>query len=364
MWHLSVARYGSAYDGGQLDLRDQRKMKMKEYGRVFFARQMLGGHHVVSPSQQRVVRKIILCVLTLAICLFVTGRARAQNAVKLEGQVVCCADCWSAADRTKVEYGTAENLLKAKSCVEGGDPTLLAVREGDSFTLYQLEPAKFRLPGKNWLEFIGKRVAVTGVVQNKKNGSVIRVNALEVLAPSLAEQEAANVVGKELDLTLKDPFGTAQALSALKGRIVILNFWATYCIPCRKEMPDLAAIQNEYAALGVQVIGASADEAEDRAKVLQFVKETKVNFPIWLGANTADMMRFGLGAALPGTVIIDRDGRIARVISGIVNQADLKRQVDAMLAAAEKTSATQRKQEREQVASVKRKPSEASSVPS
>ncbi len=325
---------------------------------------MLARQHAMSLSHQRGLRKITHCVLTLAICLFATGQVMAQNAVKLEGQVVCCADCWSAADRMKVEYGTAENLLKAKSCVEGGDPTLLAVREGDKFTLYQLEPAKFRLPGKNWLEFVGKRVAVTGVVQKKKNESVIRVYALEVLAPSLAEQEAANVVGKEVDLTLKDPFGAAQGLSALKGRLVILNFWATYCIPCRKEMPDLAAIQNEYAALGVQVIGASADEVEDRAKVLQFAKETKVNFPIWMGATTADMMRFGLGAALPGTVIIGRDGRIARVISGIVNQADLKKQIDAMLASAEKAAATERKQERKQVASVKRKPSEVSSVPS
>jgi peroxiredoxin len=302
--------------------------------------------------------------VALVFCLVSTCPTVAQNNATFEGQVVCCADCWTEADRNKVEYGTAENLLKAKSCVEGGDPTLLAVREGDKFTLYQLEPAKFRLPGKNWLEFVGKRVAVTGVVLKKKSGSVIRVDALEVLAPSLAEREAANVVGREVDLTLKDPFGTTQGLSALKGRIVVLNFWATYCIPCRKEMPDLAAIQNEYAALGVQVVGASTDEAEDRAKVLQFVKETKVNFPIWMGATTADMMRFGLGAALPGTVIIARDGHIAKVISGIVNQADLKKQIEAMLASAESAAATELNQEREQVASAKRKPSEVSSVPS
>ncbi|MEK6281776.1 MAG: TlpA disulfide reductase family protein [Acidobacteriota bacterium] len=301
--------------------------------------------------------------VALVVCLVSTCPTVAQSTA-LEGQVVCCADCWAEADRTKVEFGTAEDLLKAKSCVEGGDPTLLAVREGEKFRLYQLEQGRFRLPGKNWLEFVGQRVAVTGVVQKKKNETVIRVDALEVLATSLAEREAANVIGKEADLTLKDPFGTKQELSALKGRIVVLNFWATYCIPCRKEMPDLAAIQNQYAALGVQVIGASTDEAGDRARVLQFVKETKINFPIWMGATTGDMMRFGLGAALPGTVVIGRDGRIAKVISGIINQADLKKQIDAMLAAAEKTAANERKQAGEQVAVVKRRPNEVSSVPS
>lgn len=298
-------------------------------------------------------------------CLAAVVQAPAQSTtVRLEGQVVCCADCWAERDRTKVEFGTAEDLLKAQSCVANGDPTLLAVREGDEFTLYQLQPAKFRLPGKNWLEFVGKRVAVTGVPQKKKNGSVFRVDSLEVLAPSLAEREAANVLGKEVELTLKDPSGTSQQVSALKGRIVVLNFWATYCIPCRKEMPDLAAIQNEYAALGVQVIGASTDEAADRNKVLQFVKGTKVNFPIWIGATTTDMIRFGLGAALPGTVVIGKDGRIAKVISGVVNQADLKKHIDAMLAAAEQTAANERNEEPKHVAAAKPKSSEVSSVPS
>ena len=175
-----------------------------------------------------------------------------------------------------------------------------------------------------------------------------------MLAPSIAERQASSVVGNEIELTLKDPFGTEQHLSSLKGRIVILNFWATYCIPCRKEMPDLAAIQNQFAALGVQVIGASVDEPEDRKDVLRFVKETKVNFPIWMGATTEHMKKFGLGAALPGTVIIDREGRIAKVISGVVNLADLKKQIEAMLATAE--------QKREEVAGQKR--SEVSSVPS
>ena len=302
--------------------------------------------------------------ISLIICfVFALTVVAQKSAVTLEGQVVCCEECWAEADRTKVEFGTAEDLLKSKSCVEGGDPTLLAVREGDRFTLYQLEQGKFRLPGKHWLEFVGKRVAVTGSVQTKKETRIFRVDELKVLAPSLAERESAKVLGTEVDLKLKDLSGIEQNLGSMKGRIVVLNFWATYCIPCRKEMPDLAAIQNEYAALGVQVIGASTDEAADRAKVLQFIKDTKINFPIWMGASSSDMLKFGLGTALPGTVVIGKDGRIAKVISGIVNQADLKKQIDAMLSANVATSG-EATEARKDVAAKTKRPAEVSSVPS
>lgn len=275
--------------------------------------------------------KFLLIILsTFALMFTYESSAHAQR-TKLEGQVVCCAECWAEADRTKVEYGTAEDLLKAKSCVANGDPTLLAVREWNQFKLYQLAIGKFRLPGKNWLEFVGKLIAVEGTIQTKKDVTIIRVDSLEVLAPSVAEREAARLFGKQAELTLKDLSGVDQSVASLKGRIVILNFWATYCIPCRKEMPDLAAIQNEFGSLGVQVIGVNTDEAEDRKKVLQFVKETKLNFPIWLGGTIEQMMRFGLGGALPGTLIIGRDGRIVKSISGVIDPAALRKQIDAML---------------------------------
>jgi peroxiredoxin len=273
-------------------------------------------------------------VVALLILLVATAASAQKATAKLEGQVVCCAECWAEADRNKVEYGTAENLLKAKSCVEGGDPTLLAVREGDTFKLYELALGKFRLPGKNWLDFVGKRIAVEGTVQTKKDVSTIRVDSVRVLAPSLAEREASKLVRQTVDLALKDLSGVEQNLQSLKGRIVVLNFWATYCIPCRKEMPDLAVIQNEFAPLGVQVIGVSTDDVADRSKVLQFVKETKVNFPIWVGGSVEHMTRFGLGAALPGTVVIDREGKIAKIISGVIDQALLRKEIEALLAVA------------------------------
>ena len=295
--------------------------------------------------------------LAASMLVLTSVTALSAQTARLEGQVVCCAECWAEADRNKVEYGTTENLLKAKSCVEGGDPTLLAVREGDGFKLYQLALGKFRLPGKNWLEFVGKRIAVEGSVQTKKDVSTIRVDSVRVLAPSLAEREAAKLVRQTVDLTLKDLSGVEQSLQSLKGRIVVVNFWATYCIPCRKEMPDLAVIQNEFAALGVQVIGVSTDDLTDRSKVLQFVRETKVNFPIWVGGSVEHMMRFGLGAALPGTVVIDREGKIAKIISGVIDQAALRKEIEALLAVASDNAAEQ------SVAQKERKP-EVSSVPS
>jgi thiol-disulfide isomerase/thioredoxin len=303
----------------------------------------------------------ILSVLTLLFIFGFTITAQSVS-VKLEGQVVCCVDCWAEADRTKIEYGTAEDLLKAKSCVDGGDPTLIAVREGDKFTLYQLEQGKFKLTEKNWYSYVGKKVAVTGTKRKNKRADVFVVDALEVIAPSIAEREAKDALGKEVELKLKDLFGTDQSLSQYKGRIVVLNFWATYCVPCRKEMPDLAAIQNEYAALGVQVIGASTDEAADRPKVLQFIKETKVNFPIWMGAKSADMVRFGLGEALPGTVVIDKTGKIVKVISGLVSVVDLKKQIDSMLQTAE--SSVEKTQTVATGETIKEKATKASSVPS
>src|SRR4030095_6481067 len=126
-------------------------------------------------------------------------------------------------------------------------------------------------------------------------------------------------------------------------------------------MPDLAAIQNESAALGVQVIGASTDEIGDRQKILQFVKEEKINFPIWIGAGTSDMLRFGLRSAQREKGFIDKEGQIAKVISGLVTQAELKRQIDSMQAANISEPASRVTNGR--VASAK-EPVEVSSVPS
>lgn len=298
-------------------------------------------------------------LLSLLLIVSACACVLAQGAVTLEGQVVCCEDCWAKADRKATPYGTRADLEKAAECVASGDPSLLAVTDdAGKVTLYELRLGKYGRPGKDWLDYVGKRVEVTGAAGVKKNKPYVKVDALRILAPAPAESEPeANAIGAEIDLALKDLFGVEQRLSSYRGRVVVLNFWATYCVPCKKEMPDLAAIQNEYAALGVQVIGASADTMGDRQKVRQFIKETRLNFPVWLEARAEDMARFGLGSALPATVLIGREGKVVAAYRGVIKAADLRKQLESLLSAAEKESKTQSP-------SAKQSAGGASSVPS
>ena len=277
---------------------------------------------------------IVFCLLLCA-----SSAAAQGQPVKLTGQVVC-SDCWfEAKDRVKTPYGTASDLKCAADCAGKNIPAALAVREGDRFTLYLLEDGRHKREGEGWLAVMASTVEAEGSVRRGGGKQFLKVDALRVVGPSPAAQSAASVVGTRPELALRDLSGVEQSLAALRGRVVVLNFWATWCEPCRREMPDLAAIQNDYAALGVQVVGAAADAAEDRAKVLQFIRETKVNFPVWTGATAQLMPRFGLAPVLPGTVILDREGRIVSATNAVIKADELRKQLDAVLAAPSKQSA-------------------------
>ncbi|MBX3279074.1 MAG: TlpA family protein disulfide reductase [Acidobacteria bacterium] len=296
---------------------------------------------------------------TLLLLLAAASHTAAQTTpAKLDGQIVCCLDCWNRADRKTVAYGTPADLAKAAECIGNGDPTLIAVAGKDGTTIfYQLEDGKYKKPGKNWLDLVGSRVEITGPVRRSKGKSLIKVDELRVIATPDQIAPQPSVIGAEAELVLKDIFGVEQRLSALRGRVVVLNFWATWCGPCIKEMPDLAAIQNQYAALGVQVVGASADTLAEQKSVRKFIADLKINFPVWLGATTEDMSRFGLGPALPGTAIIGRDGKIVAVYRGVITQADLRKQLETLIALSQKEA-------KEQIALAKGKEQDVSSVPS
>ena len=273
------------------------------------------------------MKAIFLICLTFA-ALTISASAQSPKQVKLKGQVVCSV-CWfEAKDRAKTPYGNEADIKCALDCSEQGIPQALAVEDEKGFTLYTMEPGAFKPTGKDFLDIVPKTVEVEGELRTDKDKRFIKVNKLTVLGekPVKPVPQSSDAV-----LALKDLTGADQSLAGYRGRVVVLNFWATWCEPCKKEMPDLSAIQNDYAALGVQVIGAAGDEAAESAKVLKFIREFKVNFPIWVGAKTEDMERFGVGTVLPATVIVDRDGKIVWREIGIVKPVELRKKLDSLL---------------------------------
>jgi peroxiredoxin len=127
--------------------------------------------------------------------------------------------------------------------------------------------------------------------------------------------------------------GGPAALDDYRGRIVVLNFWATWCPPCAAELPDLAWIQREFAIFGVQVVGAAADPPAERERVLQFARRRKVNFPVALGATPEQMRALGLGEGLPATVVLDAEGRIVERTDGPIERRELATAIERLLGA-------------------------------
>ena len=132
-------------------------------------------------------------------------------------------------------------------------------------------------------------------------------------------------------LSLRDPDGQKRQLSELKGRVVVVNFWATWCGPCKAEMPEFTKVHAAYRDRGVEFVGASADTRADRAKVLEFVQSHAIQFPIWLEASLDHLEAFGVAPVLPATVMVDAQGRIAARIKGPTDAARLRTLLDQLL---------------------------------
>jgi thiol-disulfide isomerase/thioredoxin len=130
-------------------------------------------------------------------------------------------------------------------------------------------------------------------------------------------------------LELKDVDGRALRLSDYKGRVVLLNFWATWCAPCRAEIPDLVKWQREYKGKGLQVIGVTYPP-EELAEVREFIKSVKVNYPVALGEEQTKAM-FDKGETLPITVLIDKKGTVREVIQGIIFPEEFEQKVKPLL---------------------------------
>jgi len=130
-------------------------------------------------------------------------------------------------------------------------------------------------------------------------------------------------------VVLKDVKGRTIRLSDFKGKVVLLNFWATWCPPCRAEIPDLVKWQKEYAFQGFQVIGV-AYPPTDRRKVRSFIRELKITYPVLLGQKKTKAL-FDAGETLPFSVVIDREGKVRENIEGILLPEEFDEKVRPLL---------------------------------
>ena len=132
------------------------------------------------------------------------------------------------------------------------------------------------------------------------------------------------------DFTLPSLDGKSVTLSELRGRPVLLNFWATWCAPCRVEMPWLVRLDEAYRAQGLQVIGIAVESGQ-KDEIAAFVRERGVQYEIVLG-NSATLNEFGGVRFMPQSFFIDREGRITKVTAGITDESDLAEGIKALLA--------------------------------
>lgn len=122
---------------------------------------------------------------------------------------------------------------------------------------------------------------------------------------------------------IADLAGVRQPLSQWRGKVLVVNFWATWCPPCRQEIPGFIALQKQYGPQGLQFVGIALDE---KAKIQSFIDEIGINYPILVGDLEAIVLAQTSGnrmGGLPYTVIIDRQGKLVATETGSLSQEKL-----------------------------------------
>ncbi|HEU4929762.1 MAG TPA: redoxin domain-containing protein [Candidatus Krumholzibacteria bacterium] len=123
--------------------------------------------------------------------------------------------------------------------------------------------------------------------------------------------------------------GEPIALESLRGQVVLIDFWATWCKPCVKTMPELDAVYRDYQKLGLAVVGVSVDQGDDREKkVKKFLEKKPVAYPIVIDTEEAASWEAFHVVALPTLYLIDRDGKIAERWTGVIDMKKVRESVD------------------------------------
>jgi cytochrome c biogenesis protein CcmG/thiol:disulfide interchange protein DsbE len=142
----------------------------------------------------------------------------------------------------------------------------------------------------------------------------------------------------EPDVTFEDLQGNKVPLASLKGKLVLVNFWATWCEPCRVEIPWMIAFQQKYGSQGFTLLGVAMDD-EGKSVVAPYIQKTQfdvnghpttMDYPIVLGTDDI-ATQFGGLIGLPTSVLISRDGKVVKRYVGLVNEKDLDKEIQSQL---------------------------------
>jgi len=123
--------------------------------------------------------------------------------------------------------------------------------------------------------------------------------------------------------TFTDLNGNTISLENYKGKVIFLNFWATWCGPCRHEIPDFIVMYDKYKEKGLEIIGVSLDRLS-KAKLKQWVQKNKINYPIVM-ANQDIVNDYQPGQFIPSTILIDAQGRIRHKHVGVLNKVTMEK---------------------------------------
>ena len=167
-----------------------------------------------------------------------------------------------------------------------------------------------------------------------------RIVVVLLLLAALPSRGAGQEVRKAPTLILRDLQGRNLRLKDYKGKVVLLNFWATWCPPCRAEVPELVKWQREYRGRGLQIIGVTYPPQTTK-EVRRFVRKLKINYPVALGTKQAKALFFQ-GETLPLTVIIDREGNVRDLIEGILLPEEFEQKIQPLLRSTGRTTALEK----------------------
>ncbi len=148
--------------------------------------------------------------------------------------------------------------------------------------------------------------------------------------PASINDRRTSVPIAEMTWTSSD--GTRQRLGSLRGKVVILDFWATYCIPCREEIPHLNGLQAKYGADKLQVLGMHAGGEEDRPKIAEFQQQTAIEYPLAYPDDDLLQFIFANDDRIPQTAVFDKNGNMVRKIVGF--DPEIKKQLDSAVESA------------------------------